>query len=160
MSLSQAAECVGLTARNAFDFLRSKTFKRLMGESYTVLIAEIEPETEQARGGSRIRALPLEVVSKYWHWQSHRGNKQAFALVDALIIESLERRFDDAFDIRRTEEEYNRRLTQRVQQLEDDLDKLSEAYTMDDEMRSERDYFLQLLQQQGIDPYELPNDDE
>ena len=35
MSLSSAADTVGLTARNAFDFLRSKTTKRLLGEDCT-----------------------------------------------------------------------------------------------------------------------------
>ena len=65
MSLSQAAECVGLSARNAFDFLQSRTFKTLMGEGYTVSVSEIESNPEQGRGQSRIRALPLEVVSKY-----------------------------------------------------------------------------------------------
>jgi hypothetical protein len=32
MSLSQAAECIGKPARGTFDFLQSKTFKRLLGE--------------------------------------------------------------------------------------------------------------------------------
>jgi len=32
MSLSQAAECVGLTARIAFDFLESKAFKSLVSQ--------------------------------------------------------------------------------------------------------------------------------
>jgi len=40
MSLTQAAECIGLTTRNASDFLQSKAFKALMGEGYTVPISE------------------------------------------------------------------------------------------------------------------------
>ena len=56
MPLSQATECVGLQARNAFDFLRSKTFKQLMGQDYTVPISEVES---------------VEVMSKYWNWKSH-----------------------------------------------------------------------------------------
>jgi hypothetical protein len=61
MSLSQAAEIVGLIARNAFEFLESKAFKTLAGEGYTVSISEIEAEDSQGRGGSRIRSLPLDV---------------------------------------------------------------------------------------------------
>ena len=38
MSLSQVAESVDLTARNAFDFLKTKALKRLLGEDYTVTI--------------------------------------------------------------------------------------------------------------------------
>ena len=77
MSQTQAAEMVGLTQQNASDFLRSKAIKRLLGEGYTPRKneqVEIEPEG-QARGGSRIDALPLEVVSAYWLWQAYRGNK-------------------------------------------------------------------------------------
>jgi hypothetical protein len=63
MSQTQAAECVGLSERNARDFLRSKGLKALLGEGYTPAIFEIEPDADQARGASRIRGLPLEVVN-------------------------------------------------------------------------------------------------
>ncbi len=39
----------------------SKTPKTLLGEGYTPATSEIEPDAGQLRGGSRIRALPLEV---------------------------------------------------------------------------------------------------
>jgi hypothetical protein len=61
MSQTQAAECVGLTERNAREFLDSKAFKSLMGEGYTPAIIEIESEENQLRGQSQFRALPLEV---------------------------------------------------------------------------------------------------
>ena len=88
ISQTQAAECVGLTERNTRDFLRSNTLKALLGEGYTPAIFDIEPDEDQLRGQSRFRALPLEVVSIYWSWQSHRGNKTAFALVTGLLTES------------------------------------------------------------------------
>lgn len=157
MSLSQAAECVGLKPQNASDFLKTKTFKRLMGEGYTVQISEIESDAEQARGASRIRALPLEVVSKYWNWQSHRGNKSAFALVDALIVETLERRFDSAFNVDRSEADYNQRLVERMEQLEQTF---GDAYAFADDAAKERDEFLRLLQENGIDPYSIPGGEE
>ncbi|WP_197278669.1 hypothetical protein [Pseudanabaena sp. 'Roaring Creek'] len=74
----------------------------------------------------------------------------------ALIIESLERRFDDAFGVVITEQERNRRLSQRNSQLERDLVVLGEGFALDDEIRRERDYFETLLKQNGIEPYELP----
>ncbi len=46
MSQTQAAECVGLTERNAREFLESNAFRRLMGEGYTPAILEIESETQ------------------------------------------------------------------------------------------------------------------
>lgn len=154
MSQTQAAQCVGLKVQNISDFLRSKAFKSLAGEGYTPQISEIVPNDDQQRGQSRINALPLEIVRKYWLWQAFRGNKQALALVDALMAETLERRFDAAFGIERTESERNDRLSRRIQQLEDDLSRLGESYALDDAVRGERDYFERLLRENGIDPWE------
>lgn len=162
MSQTQAAEYVGLSERNARDFLRSKALKSLLGEGYTSAISDIEAieiESEpEKRGQSRFRALPLAIVCAYWQWQSYRGNKKALSLCMALMIESLERRFDHAFGVTRTEAERNERLQERVQQLESDMEKLGEAFAVDDLIRQERDYLEQLLRDRGIDPWELPED--
>ena len=156
MSLSQVSELVGLRARNAFDFLQTKALKRLLGEDYTVSVFKVEISSEgQTRGQSRFDALPLEVVSAYWLWQSHRGNKQALGLCMALIIESLERRFDNAFGVERSEDERNQRTSERIQSLEKDLARLGEAYAVEDDIRRERDLFEQLLRENNIDPYDL-----
>jgi hypothetical protein len=158
MSLSQAAEAVGLTARNAFDFLQSKTFKSLMGEGYTVSISEIESDQSQMRGQSRIRALPLEIVGKYWHWQSHRGNKQAYALVDALILETLERRFDRAFGITRSEDDWDRRMSDRI--IDHMEVSLSAAYEEADVAMSRERLLEQQLRELGVEPWALPGEGE
>jgi hypothetical protein len=161
MSQSQVAEAVGLNRRNVFDFLRSNTLKSLMGEGYTSSVIEreeIEIESEPGkRGQSRFVAMPLEVVSVYWQWQSHRGNKKALAFCIALMTETLERRFDAAFNVTRTGEEWDEKVDQRTQQLETDLTMLGEAFAMDDVIRQERDYFERLLRQNGIDPWALPD---
>ncbi len=153
MSQTQAAECVNLRVQNISDFLRSNAFKSLVGEGYTAPISEIEPEEDQQRGSSRIRALPLDVVAKYWVWQCYRGNKAALALVVALVSESLERRFDTAFGVNRTEQDWNARLAQEVQQLERDLTRLGEAYAMEDEVVSQLAYLERWLQERGLNPW-------
>ncbi len=73
-----------------------------------------------------------------------------------LMTETLERRFDSAFGITRTEEERNELLSQRVQQLQRDLEKLGNAYAAEDEVRRELDYCKRLLRENGIEPYQ-PN---
>lgn len=158
MSQTIAAECVGLSERNARDFLRSKALKSLLGEGYTPAISSVEIESsDQLRGQSRFNALPLEVVCAYWQWQAFRGNKQALSLCMALMLESLERRFDNAFGVTRTLDERQERLTSRVQQLENDLAELGEGFALDDLLRRERDYFERLLRENGIDPWGLPD---
>jgi hypothetical protein len=163
MSQSQAAEAVGLSRRNVSDFLRSNAIKSLLGEDYTGSISDgdqIEIESEgDKRGQSRFISVPLEIVGAYWLWQSFRGNKKALSLCMGLITESLERRFDNAFGIIRTEQERNDRLSQINQQLEKALAILGEGFALDDDVRRERDYFESVLRQNGIDPYSLPSSD-
>jgi len=158
MSQTQIAEAVNLSERNARDFLRSKAVTGLLGKGYTPAISIVEIEsTDQSRGQSRINALPLEAVSAYWLWQSHRGNKKALALCIALITETLESRFDAAFDVERSANERNQILADRAEKLKQDLEALGDAYALDDEIKRERDRFETLLKQNGIDPYGLPN---
>lgn len=178
MSQTQAALCVGKPARSTFDFLRSKALKRLLGEAggtfdflpedtvaalksstYTVDQFLVDIGDEGSQGQTRIRGVPLEIVILYWHWESFRGNKQAFFLVTGLATETLERRFDVAFGVTRKETEWNERLIQRNQQLERALTELGEAFALDDQIRQERDYFERLLRENGIDPWGLPGNE-
>jgi hypothetical protein len=163
MSQTQASEAVGLSRQNVSDFLRSNAIKTLLGEGYTSPILgneqiEIEAEGDK-RGQSRFNAVPLEIVGAYWLWQSYRGNKKALSLCMALIAESLERRFDDAFGITRTEQERNNLLSQRNQQLEKALANLGEGFAIDDDIRRELNDLKTWLRDRGIDPYGLPSSD-
>lgn len=155
MSQTQAAECIGDDAVYARNFLESKTLKSLKGEGYTPETFEVNPKG-QTRGQTRIQGWSLEIVFAYWVYRCFKGNKQAFSLVLALGSETLERRFDTAFGITRTEAEWNELLIQRNQRLERDLSSLGEAFALDDQLRSERDYFERLLRDNGIDPWGLP----
>ncbi|MEM9009082.1 MAG: hypothetical protein AAGE59_36950 [Cyanobacteria bacterium P01_F01_bin.86] len=161
MSLSSAADAVGLQARNAFDFLRSKAAERLLGSDSTLSVAEVEVESppEQTTGQTRIRAIPLNVVARYWLWQTSRGNKQALVLVDALLEESLERRFDDAFGVARTEYERQERLTERMRILEQEFQTLSEAYSEPEDLKEQITRLEDQLRQNGIEPWQIGGGD-
>jgi len=174
MSLSQAAECVGKPARGTFDFLQSKALKRLLGEVQGTFDFLPDASTDNyqpenltvdigeggSKGQTRIRGLPLGLVALYWAWESFRGNRSALLLTVSLTTESLERRFDDAFGVIRTEQERNERLLQQNKQLERDLAYLGESFALDDDIRRERDYLLLVLRDNGLDPYALPDGGE
>ena len=158
MSQSQAAECVGLKPQNVSDFLRSKTIERLLGDGYTLQISgaeEVEISAEnQSRGQSRFRAIPLEAVIAYWQWQSHRGNKTALNLCVALSLETLERRFDAAFGVERSEQDRDERLASTLEQMEGYL-----KGAMDYEVLAQADsqYLRNWITQMGYDPDDLPD---
>ncbi|MEA5448547.1 hypothetical protein VB780_08230 [Leptolyngbya sp. CCNP1308] len=154
MSITGAAESVSLTVSNASDFLRSKAIKALLGNDSTPRISEVEVESnDQLTGQTRIRALPLDVVIVYWNWQSHRGNKQALQLCIALATETLERRFDAAFGVERSESDRDALLTQRLQS---DLSALGEAYAEPDDLREQVARLEQQLRDAGLEPWQLP----
>ena len=178
MSLSQAANCIGKEAQGISNFLKSKALKRLLDkavgtsnflpESLTLPIVEdaynpdlfvVEISGDANKGQTRIRGVHLEIVGLYWQWECLQGNKQAFALATSLTLESLERRFDSAFGVVRTEQKRNDTTTARIKALESDLANLGEGFAINDDIRRERDYLLTLLRDNGLDPYVLPDGD-
>jgi len=74
----------------------------------------------------------------------------------ALTTEFLERRFDAAFGVTRTEQERDNRLSQRLQQLEQDL---KGAMDFEAAAQYELNYVRDWLKQKGLDPWELPGAD-
>lgn len=158
MSQANAADAIEDPPVYALRFIRSKDSKSLLGEryaDYTPEQVEVEPLPND-RGQTRINALPLEVVSGYWLYRSHRGNKKAFVLSFALMAETLERRFDNAFGVTRSEDEYNQRLSDRVAQLESDIERLGEEFAAPDILREHISRLEDQVRQLGGDPLQIP----
>ena len=130
MSQTQIAEAIGKPEINARRFLDSKGIKGLLGKTYTPDSIEID-SSDGARGQTRINAIPIEVATAYWFSQASKGDKQALTLVWSLLTESLERRFDAAFGVSRTEQERDDRLSERVQELEQTLNAVGDALELD-----------------------------
>ena len=57
-----------------------------------------------------IKPVPIALATAYWLNEATKGNVKARALVQASMAESIERRADVAFTIKRTESEYNLRF--------------------------------------------------
>ena len=159
MSQKQAAEAIGEAPVYALRFLRSSDAKTLLGEGYTDYTPDsfAIPTQEGQRGESRINALPLEIVSAYWLYRTFQGNKQALLLSIALMTETLERRFDAAFGVARSEEERDQRLSDRLSNR--DLEAIGLLLAEDDDLRREVEDLQQRLIKLGEDPYQLPGDE-
>lgn len=117
--------CIGLSKR-AFGMFVSRKIK---GNSLAQKSTKNRTLTSKIKGNSlaqkqvkktikvqgsvqQIVGVTLEFVVMFWREQAKKGNTIADALVDALLIESLQRRFDKAFGKAISEEEYNQQLTQ------------------------------------------------
>jgi len=155
MSITGAAEAIGTSQQNATNFLRSNALKALQASGYTPQTSEqIEVESEgQVRGQTRITAVPLDITFAFWLYQCSRGNRQAYNLVAALGLETLERRFDAAFGVERSESDRDALLAQRLQA---DLSALGEAYAEPDALREQVAQLEQQLRDLGAEPWQLP----
>lgn len=128
-----------------------------MGKGYTPDSVEVE-SINQNRGQTRINAVPLEVVTAYRFTQAKQGNEQALSLVWAMLTETLERRFDRAFGIARSEDEWDQRLSEGIiVQLENDL---SSAFEEADTALSREKLLEQQLRELGVEPWALPEGEE
>jgi hypothetical protein len=64
-----------------------------------------------------IKPIPIALATAYWLHEVGKGNVKAQALVQASMAESIERRADAAFSIKRTELEYNLRFGESFESL-------------------------------------------
>ncbi|MEM9136594.1 MAG: hypothetical protein AAGB01_04505 [Cyanobacteria bacterium P01_F01_bin.42] len=104
MSLTQSTGAIGFGPQSASDFLSLKAVKSSFGQGYGANDAQIElaPSTP-TRGRRHFRAMSLDAVAAYWHWQASRGNRDALALCTALKQITLSCRFDHAFGVERSD---------------------------------------------------------
>ncbi|HLO51485.1 MAG TPA: hypothetical protein VK211_23935 [Kamptonema sp.] len=93
--------------RDLLNFLNGKSLQALPFKDYNLVHAErVEVE---GRGGF-IKPIPVKLATSYWLYRAIKGNIKAQALAQACMIESIERRADKAFSIKRSETEYNQRF--------------------------------------------------
>ncbi len=155
MSLTQCSGAIGVGPQDATEFLGLKSIKSLLGKGYTVKKSWIElAANTHTRGRNRFRAMSLDAVAAYWQWQAFRGNSEALALCMALMGETLTSRFDNAFDVERSDLDHNQRLGAQVFQLEGNMDRLKEAYAESDQLRDRVGKLEKQLRDAGMEPLE------
>lgn len=93
--------------RDLLDFLRGKSLQALPFKGYNLVKAE---SVEVKGRGGFIKPIPVKLATSYWFYRAIKGNIKAQALAQACMAESIERRADKAFSIKRSEAEYNQRL--------------------------------------------------
>ena len=64
--------------------------------------------------GSPFEPVSINDATIFWHGMSKKGNTIADQIIQAALIESIERRADAAFGVQRSEEERNQRFKARV----------------------------------------------
>lgn len=75
-----------------------------------------KPMIEVEGYGGYIKPVPVKLATAYWFYQAIKGNPIAQAIIDASLQETIERRADLVFKFKRTEEEYNQKFGERLEQ--------------------------------------------
>jgi hypothetical protein len=122
------------TSRNT----ASKDYRRMLGADFQTSKHVTEFNTNP------VNVIDLQLVARIAVELMKKGNKLAESYVLAAVTESIERRFDRAFDKKRSEEEYNARLTARMQGKEArwDLTNAIKAYIDQHQLTGNQAKFL------------------
>lgn len=102
MSQEQVARIVEVHKFLVSRFLLSETLKALTGKDFTSHNFTYNDSITGRGQSGRIKAVPIEVASIFWAMQAQRGNSKATALICACVVETLERRCDRIFEVRKT----------------------------------------------------------
>lgn len=107
LSVSQAAEAANLYHKRVGQIFEKKGLKALLPEGLVVGNTYIKAKVETSKGLRQASLIDLKYVSLLW---ANCGTVEGQALVSACLMETLERRCDDAFAVKVTEEERNVRF--------------------------------------------------
>ncbi len=113
LSQTQVAQAVDKDHIYIRRFLASKSLQALPDKAYTEDKLAIVKDHE-GRGGTKINAIPIELATAFWTKEAIGGNIKAILLLGACAAEAIERRADNAFGKKVSEEERNQKLKARV----------------------------------------------
>lgn len=105
---------VGQSNDDLLIFLRGESPQALPYKNQNVLQS---PMIEVEEYGGRIRPVLIKLATSYWLYHAIKGNQIAQAIIQASLAESIERRADAAFQVKRTGEEYNQKFGERLEEI-------------------------------------------
>jgi hypothetical protein len=111
LSRTSAAKAISKTDNNFLQILKGKSPEALALSGFNFLQIKYEGK------GRPINAIPLEAAALYWQYWAAKGNVHAIAIVTASTTEVLIRRFDEIFEVNRTESEYKKLWEKAYQEL-------------------------------------------
>ncbi|MFN6537051.1 MAG: hypothetical protein RM021_011850 [Nostoc sp. EkiNYC01] len=122
-SQASAAKALNKDESDSRKYIAGKASKALASGDLTAG----SPTRYAKVGRTRIRLLTESEVAEYWMWKADNGCIEAKALVAALVSESLTRRADAAFGVKKTESQYEEQTTKLRLEL---IDRLSAQFDL------------------------------
>ncbi|MBW4541257.1 MAG: hypothetical protein KME43_19275 [Myxacorys chilensis ATA2-1-KO14] len=104
-------DAIDVQHKSLGEVMGVKSLKQLPG-------ADLAWGNIKADTGESFVPVALEDASKYWLQMALKGNQKAAAITEACLVEALERRFDEAFNIVKSEAERNLLFKARTQGIQ------------------------------------------
>lgn len=76
------------------------------------------PEVSIAGNNKRFHSVPFDMAVSYWTYHARQGNEIALAIMANCTVEKMNRLADEAFNVEKTEVEYNLQFTSRQPDME------------------------------------------
>ena len=111
--MESVMEAIKRPKDDLLNFLQSKSPQALPYKNRSLLQ---EPMIGVEGYGGSVKPIPVELATTYWFYSAINGNTIAQALIQASLIESIERRADTAFVFKRSEEEYNQKFGEKLEE--------------------------------------------
>ncbi len=105
ISKAQTCEVVNLDRKQLSQLLKKDILKAIAGKGSS--LSEQVVKMSYEGNNDKVDLIPLEMATLIW---MASGSEVGKALAYSCVLESLERRADEAFWLKRTEEEWNKRL--------------------------------------------------
>lgn len=133
LSRTQVSEAINVKrlGRDFTEFLAGKSLEASLCKEYNF------PEILTEGVGRPIKGTPIKVAILYWTYHACKGNIKAQSLVAACTEELIKRLADEAFEVVKTEEQYQVESSQSRQEFEIVLSVMQRLETKIDSMETE-----------------------
>ncbi|MEH2450608.1 hypothetical protein [Nostoc sp.] len=130
MSQTQAAQAVGKSESSVRRFLAQKNSKGNDSKGFQFAEISVEKDWEGQGNNQTVKAIPIDIVFKFWVSQIRKGNAKAEALVSACGEETLHRRCDTAFGQVKSEQQYEQQSVVNRQTYAQERQYLRDSHTV------------------------------
>jgi hypothetical protein len=109
LSAKQITDAIGIRHSRVAEICATEQGQSLIHQG--IQVADF---TKISSDVGNISGYSIQAAMFVWQYEAAKGNTKAFALINACLVETIERRADSAFGVQRSEDERNQRLKARI----------------------------------------------
>jgi hypothetical protein len=140
LSQTQAGLSINKRPASLNEFLAGKSSEALPHKDSSLVEVEID-----SRPGIKFNAVPIKLIVSYWTYWANKGNTLAQALLAAGTEETINRLCDTAFNVIKSDEEYNNQTLDNINQNQMLFEMMKMINSMNEKLTQQEETNKQLL---------------